>query len=215
MPQPLHIEKGQRFGEWTVESEAPRVGRRRSRAWNCLCDCGQGRVVRQEHLVHGASRSCGHTVRSHGQSFVDGKPTAEYVAWKNMKARCDNPNAENYADYGGRGIQYEPEWSDFHAFFLDVGPRPSPEHTLDRKDNDVGYFRGNVRWATNVEQQRNKRRTLMLTVDGATKSVRQWADERGLDPKLVAARMRAGATGSIALGRGPIGIRPIGRPRGS
>ncbi|HEY4451018.1 MAG TPA: hypothetical protein VGN13_05440 [Solirubrobacteraceae bacterium] len=69
-----------------------------------------------------------------------------------------NPNATGYANYGGRGIRICSRWDDFALFAVDVGEKPSPEHTLDRIDNDGGYEPGNVRWATPAEQQRNRRR---------------------------------------------------------
>jgi len=81
--------------------------------------------------------------------------------WDSMKSRCLNPNAANYYRYGGRGITiYEP-WieskEEFQTYILEVlGPRPSPEYSLDRINNNEGYYPGNVRWATRSEQQNNK-----------------------------------------------------------
>ena len=78
-----------------------------------------------------------------------------------MKTRCLNPNRENYQRYGGRGITVCKRWmDDFTAFFKDVGPRPSPSHTLDRENNDGNYEPGNVRWVTIRIQNSNTRRTI-------------------------------------------------------
>jgi len=82
----------------------------------------------------------------------------EYKLWAAMKNRCVNPANSNYADYGGRGITIHPPWiANFVAFFEYIGPRPTPQHSLDRIDNDGPYAPGNVRWATKKEQRANQR----------------------------------------------------------
>lgn len=87
-----------------------------------------------------------------------GVGTPEYAAWRSLKNRCLNPEAQDYESYGGRGIGVYPGWvEDFAVFFRDVGPRPSPQHSIDRIRNDLGYFPGNVRWATKSEQSANRR----------------------------------------------------------
>lgn len=82
----------------------------------------------------------------------------EYKCWQQIKARCLNPNHKAYPDYGGRGITICDAWKDdFELFWGQVGPRPTPKHSLDRIDNNKGYEPGNVRWATKTEQNRNRR----------------------------------------------------------
>lgn len=92
-------------------------------------------------------------------NFKHGMVTSvEYMAWCSMKTRCLNPNYSDYPDYGGRGITIHPPWiEDFMAFYRDVGPRPSLKHSLDRINNDSGYFPWNCRWATKKQQSKNRR----------------------------------------------------------
>ena len=109
------------------------------------------------------------------------KSIPEYHVWKGVRQRCLNPNNSSYAYYGGRGISICPRWSDFNFFLKDVGSRPTALHTLDRYPNpDGNYEPGNVRWATRLEQGRNKRNTRPLTYRGITKPMSEWAEEFGL-----------------------------------
>jgi hypothetical protein len=83
-------------------------------------------------------------------------PRAEYMAWYNLIGRCCDARHARFATYGGRGIRVCERWrQDFMAFLSDMGPRPSPAHSIDRRDNDGGYEPGNCRWATRSQQQRN------------------------------------------------------------
>lgn len=111
----------------------------------------------------------------------------EYVAWHAMHKRCaDLGNAR----YGGRGIKVCDRWIDFENFIADVGPRPSPQHSLDRfPDNDGNYEPGNVRWATAREQAQNTSKNHLLVLDGRTLCLTAWAREAGLSPQLLRWRM--------------------------
>ena len=91
--------------------------------------------------------------------------TPEYKAWHNMISRCYNPEYDHYADYGGRGIKVADEWrEDPWMFLLHVGPRPSNDHSLDRVDNDWDYLPENVRWATQAEQNANRRDPIQMNL---------------------------------------------------
>jgi hypothetical protein len=157
---------GVRFGHWTVLAIHPERHRQPNGAsqvlWRCRCDCGTESTVLGKDLHNGSSASCGCTRWIHGATG-----TVEYKAWQNMRERCYLRTHISYADYGGHGIKVCPRWrSDFIAFFADVGPRPSPRHSLDRfPDNDGDYEPGNVRWALMEEQQRNKRNTKLTDTD--------------------------------------------------
>lgn len=86
-------------------------------------------------------------------------PRGEYCIWYGMVRRCTNPRDPGFPSYGARGIGVCARWrNDFMAFFADLGPRPSPVHSIDRLDNARGYEPGNCRWATRSQQQRNRTR---------------------------------------------------------
>ena len=105
---------GQHLGRWTVIEY---VGNTRTVAWwKCRCDCGTVRIVNGRRLRDGTSKSCG-CLRRELMSKHGASNTRLYGIWTNMKGRCNNPNAEGYKDYGGRGIQVCKEWAhDFSVF---------------------------------------------------------------------------------------------------
>jgi hypothetical protein len=110
-----------------------------------------------------------------------------------MLSRCNNRNVAIYDRYGGRGIKVCKRWEkSFLNFLADMGVKPSPGHSIERKDNDKSYMPGNCIWAMQTAQVRNRSNTRFLTVDGVTKPLGQWAEERGLNYLLVHARLRLG-----------------------
>jgi hypothetical protein len=114
----------------------------------------------------------------------------EHATWRSIIRRCENPNAENYYLYGGRGIHVCDRWrNSFVAFFNDVGPRPSDEHSIDRRNGALGYQPGNCYWATRIEQANNKRNNRSLTARGETHTLAEWARTVSIDPTLLLARI--------------------------
>jgi hypothetical protein len=119
----------------------------------------------------------------------------EYMAWEAMKQRCGNPKAQSYRHYGGRGIRVCDAWREsFQAFFNDVGLKPTPSHSLDRKDTNGNYEPGNVRWATVAEQQNNRTDTIRVVYRGTEMSFKEaWALAGRLIPyRSAISRFRTG-----------------------
>ena len=135
----------------------------------------------------------------------------EYRAWINMRSRCNTPSSTGYETlYGGRGIRVCPEWeASFQRFLKDVGPRPSPRHSLDRIDGDGHYEPGNCRWATQVEQCRNLRTNHLVEVDGQAIPLAAAVEGTGLAYNTVLYRLKRGWTVEQALTRATRkGVRP-------
>jgi hypothetical protein len=103
----------------------------------------------------------------------------EYRSWAGMNARCRQPKNKLYRYYGGRGITICERWRDYRAFREDMGPRPSPDHSIDRIDNNGNYEPGNCRWATRAEQSRNRNFVTLHHYRGSLVTLAQAAEMAG------------------------------------
>ncbi len=119
--------------------------------------------------------------------------TPEYRSWYHMIDRCCNPKDKSYKNYGERGISVSEEWrNSFAVFYRDMGARPTAHHTLERKDNSIGYEASNCIWATRTEQNNNTRANRLLTYAGKTQNTTQWALELGINPGTLRSRLHRG-----------------------
>lgn len=118
--------------------------------------------------------------------------TPIHDAWRGMRSRCSNPNIKSYKDYGARGIKVCKRWDKFENFYKDMGDKPTPQHTLDRINNEKDYKPSNCRWATRAEQNLNTRRNTFLTYKGVTQTLVEWGKETGINRHLISSRLRAG-----------------------
>jgi hypothetical protein len=192
---------GQRFGSLVaLEDLGTTDGKQGDHRWRCQCDCGRTHVVYGVHLRFGRIRSCGNKCPHHPRRpQKHGGDRTLLSLWRNMLSRCENQSNSRFASYGGRGISVCAEWHVFERFCLDMGPRPSREHSLDRVNNDGNYEPGNCRWATRLEQQRNMRSNRLLTWDGETLTLSAWAERAGLSGTVLATRLRRGWSMGEAL----------------
>lgn len=185
---------GQQFGRWVILSAD--IGRTKGGKLlcKCKCVCGVGRIVMAESLRSGTSKSCGCLQREimrsystkHGQAFTSG-----YNSWSKAKSRCTNPTNKDYSYYGGRGITFCKRWNKFENFYADMGPMPTG-HTLERVDNSKGYYPGNVKWATRLEQANNQRSNRMISLHGQSQTLAQWSRHTGLNEATIRRRLQLG-----------------------
>lgn len=130
---------------------------------------------------------------------------AEYRSWSGMRTRCTNPKFVDWAIYGGRGIKVCERWNSFAMFFADMGQKPSPKHSLDRKDSDGNYEPTNCRWATPKEQANNwGHRNRKITYSGITLPLSEWALRIGLTRESLRDRLDSGWSVERALTTAPV-----------
>jgi len=126
--------------------------------------------------------------------------TKEYSAWHNIIDRCTNKNHKQFEHYGGSGIAICEEWREsFETFYNYIGPAPSPKHSIDRIDNSGNYEPGNVRWATWIEQARNKRNNRLLTYNEETLCAAEWSRKLDIKVQTLRTRLRRGWSAERAL----------------
>lgn len=209
---------GRRFGRLTV-IEYSHIENSRT-YWKCVCDCGNITTIQGHLLSTGKTKSCGclnrekaaermrnlgkrhwknglaeaRKTENHG-NYVHGKSnTRLYTIWTGMKQRCFNPNNRAYIDYGGRGITVCDEWkNDFQAFYdWAIKNGYADNLSIDRKDVNGNYEPSNCRWATDTEQQNNKSDNRIIEYKGESKTIRQWADEKGMSWTALHSRLKKG-----------------------
>lgn len=190
------------YGLLTVIAYAGRRSyrvKKKEQQWLCRCQCGKYSVVTIGNLRDGNTRSCGCTKIKHRHT-AGPKKSSEYRAYLSMKDRCCRPENHAYSQYGGRGICVCDRWLDsFQNFIADMGPKPDPSYSLDRKENNGNYEPGNCRWATRTEQARNTRRSQNLTLGAETLSLTAWSKKSGLDKKTITKRLAKGMSVAEAL----------------
>lgn len=207
---------GERVGKLTIIKRAPNyIGKdnKTRTMWECRCDCGNVVIVRGDSLKINHTSSCGcyqkervsEILKSpdihikHGES----KERLRNI-WYLMRYRCENPNCESYERYGKRGIDVCDEWSNgedgyfaFKQWALSNGY--SDSLTIDRIDNNKGYSPSNCRWSDDVEQANNKRCNIMISHNGETLTVAQWARKLNISKTVVYRRLELGWDPEIAI----------------
>jgi ribosomal protein L28 len=180
-------EAGKRTGKWTqvgASFSLPK-GSTRRRFAVYQCECGYVCLQMTEKARINRATHCAWCGPMHGCSR---EPL--YQTWQSMIARCTNQKHEYYDIYGGRGIRVCERWMQSPKnFFDDVGPRPSKKHQLDRIDNDGNYEPGNVRWATLVEQVRNRRCALTIFYDGRSMTLAELSELTGVNYYVLHGRL--------------------------
>lgn len=156
--------------------------------WLCKCECGKEKIIRIDSLQKSLSCGCLSVERSTTHAM---SRTSFNNVWRKMLIRCKNNKDPAYKDYGGRGIIVE--WENFFEFKKDMYELYL-EHiekfgkyntTLDRIDNNGNYSKNNCRWATRKEQANNRRSNVLITYEGITLNIKQWAKKMGISHKTL------------------------------
>lgn len=212
------IKVGDRFSRLVILRQSKREGEPR---WICRCDCGDEKEILDRSLKNGHTRSCGcihreravrlgQGKRTHGHSpKPNGKQqlTAEYQAWRSMRRRVLDPTSSSYKDYGGRGITICQRWLIFENFLADVGLKPDPSFTLERRDNNGPYSPENCYWASRTTQGRNKRNNVRVTIDGVTRTISEWAEVSGIKAGTLQQRVKYNWPSNLLLEPPKLGRR--------
>jgi hypothetical protein len=191
---------GDRFGRLLLLGEVPgETGAPSKRRWNCLCTCGSTSTPILNHLRSGNTVSCGcvrlEKVTTHGLAL---HPL--YKTWSGMVQRCTDPEEPNYHNYGGRGVFVCRRWLEPANFIADMDHGYSPGLTLDRVDNSLGYSPENCRWATRVQQARNRRDNHLISHQDRNICLAEACELAGLKYTTAKTRLSAGWPIQKALG---------------
>lgn len=192
---------GRTFSRLTVLDLAP--SRNSKTYWICKCECGAETIVRSDGLVGGMTQSCGclgRDRRRQANTKHGGGNCPEWKAWQAAKQRCYNPNNKRFHHYGGRGIKMCDRWlNSYPNFIADMGPRPSPNHSIDRINNDGNYDPQNCQWRTTTEQNNNFSANRRITFQGVKRNLTQWEKKLNFPRELIASRLKLGWTVEEAL----------------
>lgn len=196
MAKKLEIKQGDKFGKWTIIEEiAPKIiSNKPRRMFRCQCECGNIGEVQLSCLRNGHSTSCGCEQKKRA-SAANTKHGLEkhplYCTWKNMKKRCNNPNATEYKNYGGRGISVCEEWSkDFQNFYdWAINNGWTKELTIDRIDTNGNYCPENCRWADVKTQMNNMTKNHYIEYNGDTYTLSTLSEHLNIPYNIVRYRL--------------------------
>lgn len=184
-----------RFGRLTViERDLSIIGKA---YWKCLCDCGKETIVYGASLRNGLTKSCGclsneiskNNFKKHGLSN-----TRLYRIYYSMKNRCYKHKDKRYENYGKRGIIVCDEWKNSFEAFYEWAMRSGYNEnlTIERIDVNGDYCPDNCTWITKERQSLNKTNSYLITYNGETKCLSEWARQFGISRGAILNRIKRG-----------------------
>lgn len=195
---------GEKYGRLTVIREAGY--RDYVYFWECACECGTVKVVNGSELKRGKVKSCGCLQKENKPPVMVRHGMARsklYRVWVAMRQRCNNPNDQNFARYGGRGIKVAAEWDDFETFATWARNNGYVEGLvdLDREDNDKGYSPENCRFISHKDNLKNTHRKVHTVIDGVDMPLSDVAEKYGLPYNRIYMRYKSGKRGGALVAR--------------
>lgn len=197
MHKNAHNVKGGKFG--MLSAINPVSSNHRGVYWLFYCECGnyvEKQIVNINRSIKGGyTPSCGcltSQLRSGASRRHGMTDHPVWLAWKCMLERCERTSHLSWDNYGGRGISVCSEWHVFENFFKDMGKEWRPTLSLDRIDNNGSYAPDNCRWATRKQQGRNKRNNIIISANGKTMTLPEWAEQIGISKRTLYSRKYSG-----------------------
>lgn len=186
------MHSGQKFAKWTLLRE---VEGGKNPKWLCRCACGREKITSVNNIVYGKSISCGCVQKAiaskiHKKHGKSDHPL--YKCWARIWNRCSNSNAKDFKHYGGRGIKVDARWENFDAFWEDMSPSWKEGLSIERINVDGDYTKLNCRWATQSEQMRNTRSSILLDTPIGRVNLTTAAEVFGINPRILRQRLRKG-----------------------
>lgn len=199
---------GRKFAYLTVLERD--LSKKNGTYWICMCDCGNIKSVRSDHLRKNLVKSCGchnSKISSKNNSTHHDSKTRLYNIWCSMKGRCNNSNNDAYSNYGGRGIKVCDEWNDSFESFKEWANSSgyTDKLTIDRIDNDGNYCPENCKWSTYSEQANNRRSSNIIYIGLSKGTLSQWLKIYSMSHGVFYSRINAGWTVESAI------TTPVGR----
>src|SRR6516165_4372873 len=165
----------------------------------CL-QCGETKEVLEQNAMRSNRLKRAHCAACIKHRYHHMTGTRPYRIWKGARERCENPQSPNWQNYGGRGIRMCPAWSkSFTAFWHDMGPSYSDDLTIERINVNGHYSPDNCRWASNMEQQANKRNNRVVSYQGETMHLAEFVRRAGFSKIMLMTRLNRGMTGDAAV----------------
>lgn len=186
---------GRKFNKLTVIERLEDVQytkKQKTKQYLCQCECGRYVKISYYNLIYGKTKSCGCLKSRYRTPHLTHGMTGTriYEIWTGMKKRCENPKANNYHLYGGRGIKLCKEWHSFGKFYRwAIENGYNDKLTIDRIDVNKDYEPSNCKWSTFKEQANNKRNTVYITVNNETKCITEWAKLLNIPTSTLSSRI--------------------------
>lgn len=188
--KPIIFKEGDRIG-MLVGIRKIRVDKFDGSVWEFKCDCGNLLIRSVQVVKKKKHQSCGCNIKymatTHGMSY-----TRIFKIWDGILSRCLNENNVNYFRYGAKGIKVCKRWLKFKNFYEDMKDGYADNLSIDRIKNNNGYYKNNCRWATKVQQDRNRGTNRFLTINGQTRCISEWSEVSGVNRSTLMIRIRMG-----------------------